>query len=426
MAEKDKIPEIRFKGFSNKWEERKYSETFTKIPNNTLSRSELNYISGLAKNVHYGDVLIKFGELLDVKRDEIPYITDDSLVIKFKTLKLQNGDIVIADAAEDEMVGKCTELVNVGEEFVVSGLHTIPSRPILSFASGYLGYFMNSPAYHTQLLRLMQGTKVLSISKTVLQDTAIIYPNDNSEQSKIGTFSSHLDHLITLHQRKYNKLGTIKKAMLEKMFPQNGAVVPEIRFKRFTDPWEERKLESIFNKIRNAFVGTASPYYVDEGHFYLESNNVKDGQINRNSEIFINDEFYEKQKDNWLHTGDMVMVQSGHVGHSAVIPPELNNSAAHALIIFAEPKEKICSFFLNFQFQTTQVKKEIVNITTGNTIKHILSSEMKKFDVLLPEYNEQAQIGAFFNHLDTLITLQQHELEKLKNIKKACLEKMFV
>lgn len=200
---------------------------------------------------------------------------------------------------------------------------------------------------------------------------------------------------------------------------------PEIRFKGFSDEWEVKKLDRIFNKIRNAFVGTASPYYVDEGHFYLESNNVKDGQINRNSEIFINDEFYEKQKDNWLHTGDMVMVQSGHVGHSAVIPPELNNTAAHALIIFADPKEKICSFFLNFQFQTTQIKKEIGTITTGNTIKHILSSEMKKFDVLLPEYNEQSKLGTYYSHLNHLITLHQQKYNKLGSIKKSMLEKMF-
>ena len=84
----------------------------------------------------------------------------------------------------------------------------------------------------------------------------------------------------------------------------------------FVDTWEQRKLEDIYGSIGNAFVGTATPYYVESGHFYLESNNIKDGQINHNTEVFINDEFYEKQKDKWLHTGDMVMVQSGHVGHS--------------------------------------------------------------------------------------------------------------
>lgn len=201
---------------------------------------------------------------------------------------------------------------------------------------------------------------------------------------------------------------------------------PAIRFKGFTDDWEQRKLSGIYQNIGNAFVGTATPYYVEDGHFYLESNNIKDGQINRNSEIFINDEFYEKQKDKWLHTGDMVMVQSGHVGHAAVIPEELDNSAAHALIMFRNPKEKVNPYFLNYQYQTNKAKKKIEGITTGNTIKHILASDMQEFVVDVPDFEEQEIIGAYFQQLDNLITLHQRKLEKLKNIKKSCLEKMFV
>ena len=202
--------------------------------------------------------------------------------------------------------------------------------------------------------------------------------------------------------------------------------VPAIRFKGFTDTWEQRRLSEIYQNIGNAFVGTATPYYVESGHFYLESNNVKDGQINRNNEVFINNEFYERQKDKWLHTGDMVMVQSGHVGHAAVIPEELDNSAAHALIMFRNPKLKIEPYFLNYQYQTTKTKKKIENITTGNTIKHILASDMQEFIVEVPNIAEQEQIGAYFKNLDHLITLHQRKLEKLQNIKKSMLEKMFV
>ena len=163
----------------------------------------------------------------------------------------------------------------------------------------------------------------------------------------------------------------------------------------------------IYGSIGNAFVGTATPYYVEQGHFYLESNNVKDGQINHNSEIFINDEFYAKQKDKWLHTGDMVMVQSGHVGHAAVIPEELDNTAAHALIMFRNPKEKIEPYFLNYEYQTNKAKKKIENITTGNTIKHILASDMQEFVVDVPKYEEQKVIADYFSNLDHLITLHQ-------------------
>ena len=189
--------------------------------------------------------------------------------------------------------------------------------------------------------------------------------------------------------------------------------------------WEQRKLEDIYGSIGNAFVGTATPYYVESGHFYLESNNIKDGQINHNTEVFINDEFYEKQKDKWLHTGDMVMVQSGHVGHAAVIPEELNNSAAHALIMFRNPKKEIEPYFLNYQYQTLKSKKKIENITTGNTIKHILASEMQQFEVDMPELAEQKKIAEYFRALDHLITLHQRKLEHVKKMKKSMLQKMF-
>ena len=205
----------------------------------------------------------------------------------------------------------------------------------------------------------------------------------------------------------------------------NNRNVPKLRFPGFTDAWEQRKLSDIYNDIGNAFVGTATPYYVEQGHFYLESNNVKDGQINHNSEIFINDEFYEKQRDKWLHTGDMVMVQSGHVGHAAVIPEELDCSAAHALIMFRNPKVKIEPYFLNYQYQTAKSKKKIENITTGNTIKHILASEMQEFVVDVTTYGEQKKIAGFFRDLDNLITLHQRKLDSIKNLKKCMLQKMF-
>lgn len=142
-------------------------------------------------------------------------------------------------------------------------------------------------------------------------------------------------------------------------------------------------------------------------------------------QIFINDYFYIKQKEHWLHTGDLVMVQSGHVGHTAVIPPELNNIAAHALIIIANPFEKTDSHFVNYQFQNEVTKTKITNITTGNTIKHILSSEMKKFAIVISNFSEQTKIGKLFKTLDKRLTLQQAKIEKLQNIKKALLEKMF-
>ena len=184
------------------WEQRKFNDVFSILQNCTLSRAELSYDNGEAFNIHYGDVLIKFGEVIDAETALLPRITDEKIVASFRSSALQDGDIIIADTAEDEAVGKCAEMLNLQEKTAISGLHTIPVRPTARFATGYLGYFMNSPAFHDQLLPLMQGTKVTSVSKSALQDTVISFPSERAEQGQIGRYFMALDTLITLHQCK--------------------------------------------------------------------------------------------------------------------------------------------------------------------------------------------------------------------------------
>ena len=198
------VPEIRFAGFTEAWEQRKFSEVFSFLQNNTLSRADLSEESGAAKNVHYGDVLIKFGEYLDVKKVHLAFIPTEAVANKYKASFLQNGDIIIADTAEDETVGKCCEIANSEGNALVSGLHTMPCRPNQKYASGFLGYYMNSPAYHDQLLPLMQGTKVTSVSKTAISDTQLMCPVSVDEQRRISQYLLSIDNLITLHQREYN------------------------------------------------------------------------------------------------------------------------------------------------------------------------------------------------------------------------------
>ncbi|MDD6762733.1 MAG: restriction endonuclease subunit S [Clostridiales bacterium] len=199
--------------FAYSWEQRKLGEVFVSLQNNTLSRAELCSKQGSAKNVHYGDILVKFGEVLNVNEEQLPVIADDTVVEKYKTSFLQNGDVIVADTAEDETVGKCTEIAGLKDETVVSGLHTIPYRPLFKFASGYLGYYMNSAAYHNQLLPLMQGIKVTSISKSAMLNTDVVYPKSVDEQKQIGEYFKHLDNLITLHQRKLEETNKYKKAL---------------------------------------------------------------------------------------------------------------------------------------------------------------------------------------------------------------------
>ena len=214
----EKVPKFRFSGFTGDWEQRKFDKVFDGLQNNTLSRADLNYESGTVKNVHYGDVLIKFGDYIEASKIDLPYISDDTKADKFKSSFLQDGDIIIADTAEDDAVGKCTEIQCSEGLKLLSGLHTIACRPKEKNGPMFLGYYINSPAYHNQLKPLMQGIKVTSISKSALQNTYMTIPKSIDEQITIGKYFSNLDHLITLHQRKLEKLKIIKKSFLEKMF----------------------------------------------------------------------------------------------------------------------------------------------------------------------------------------------------------------
>ncbi len=181
------------------WEQRKLGDCFEFLKNNTLSRAGLNGKNGTARNVHYGDILIKFGDCLDGERSDLPFITDDTVLPKFAGSILREGDVIFADTAEDEAAGKCVELLKLPKEPTISGLHTIPARPRFPFGTGYLGHYLNSDAYHRQLLPLMQGIKVISVSKAALQDTQVRFPG-LSEQTAIGAALSEIDTLITLHQ----------------------------------------------------------------------------------------------------------------------------------------------------------------------------------------------------------------------------------
>ena len=188
------------------WEQRKHGEVFIYLRNNALSREELNDEDGFAQSIHYGDVLIKYGECLNVSNELLPYIDNKNIVNKFKKFYIQNGDVIIADTAEDETVGKCIEISGIVDHNIISGLHTIPLRPVNKFAYGYLGFYLNSNIYHNQLKPLMQGIKVTSISKNLLKTTTLNYPSNIQEQKIIGRYFDALNHLITLHQLEPYKL----------------------------------------------------------------------------------------------------------------------------------------------------------------------------------------------------------------------------
>lgn len=412
---KKNVPKIRFKGFTEKWEEKEFSNTFLFLNNNTLSRAELNYESGSTKNVHYGDVLIKFGECLDISKEELPYITNEKIANKYA--HLQDGDIIIADAAEDETVGKCTELLNVNEQ-VVAGLHTIACRPLLSFANRYLGYLLNASVFHNQLLPLMQGTKIVGISKSAIKDTLIYYPEFN-EQTQIGNYFQNIDKLIEAKQSRIDKLKNIKKACLEKMFPKKGATTPEIRFKGFSGEWEENTIgEASF-----VYDGThQTPKYTNSGIMFLSVENIK--SLKSNKFISLND--YKQNFKTYPENGDVLMTRIGDIGTANVV--ETDQPIAYYVSLALLKKKELYPYFFKELIHSNEVQNRLWHRTLHIAFpKKINKNEIEKVEITHPfNFEEQQQIGDFLKNLDKLISQNEQQLTKLKNIKKACLEKMFV
>ena len=420
---KRKVPKIRFKGFHDDWEQRKFGEVFIPLQNNTLSRAELNDEFGTAQNIHYGDVLIKYDEVLDVSKESLSYIEKQSIADKFKTSYLQNGDVIIADTAEDETVGKCTEIEGLTDQKVISGLHTMPVRPNRKFAAGFLGFYLNSAAYHDQLKPLMQGIKVTSISKGVMQDTVVKFPLDLKEQEQIGMYFSGLDHLITLHQRKLEKMKIIKKSMLENCFPKNGEKVPKNRFSGFSDDWEQRKLDEILiQRVEHQTISADAPLLA-----FSYADGVIDPEDKKsNKRDFIMADKYSKIFSR-TELNDIIY-NPANVIHGAIHRNKLGTGVVSPIYkIFV--CNNVSPKYMGERLHTDIFIQEITKYIEGTVIKlRTLSPEMfLEMMVEIPSsYEEQEKIGKLFEYLDSLITLHQSKLEKLKMIKKSMLETMFV
>ena len=388
------IPAIRFKGFSDTWEQRKFDEVFDcTVPNNTLSRAELSYDEGTVLNVHYGDVLIKYGSVLDVQKDDIPRIPyrcrED-----FNGALLQDGDVIIADTAEDETTGKACEIGNLQGRAIVSGLHTMVCRPRHRMALGYLGHYLNSNAYHHQLLPLMQGIKVLSLSRSNIQKTSVSYPTVEKEQQLIANYFSQLDNLITLHQRKYDKLTNVKKSMLEKMFPQNGSNVPEIRFKGFTEAWEQRKVSELF-KVTRGYVLAATltePAKTDEMPYPVYSSQTKDNGLMG----YYKDYLYE-DAITWTTDG----ANAGTVNYRAGKFYCTN----------------VCGVLLSNEVTANQMIAEALNNVAKGYVSYVgnpklMNNVMADIEIMIPTHAEEREkLSVFFRNLDNLITLHQRKCQ---------------
>ena len=382
------------------WEQRKFDEVFDcTVPNNTLSRAELSYDEGTVLNVHYGDVLIKYGSVLDVQKDDIPRIPHRCRE-DFNGALLQDGDVIIADTAEDETTGKACEIGNLQGSAIVSGLHTMVCRPRNRMALGYLGYYLNSNAYHHQLLPLMQGIKVLSLSRSNIQKTSVSYPIAVKEQQLIAYYFSQLDNLITLHQREcISFTGRADRLILT------------ANKKRTTSSWEQRKLGDMMNVTSVKRIHQSD--WTDSGVRFLRARDIVAAAKNEEPDdyLYISKEKYEEYSalSGKVGVSDLLVTGVGTIGVPYLVRNLEPLYFKDGNIIWFQNSDKIDGKFLFYSFSAEQIQGFINESAGIGTVGTYTIESGKKTPISLPNQIEQAKVGEFFQQLDNLITLHQRK-----------------
>ena len=404
MDQKKQTPQVRFKGYTDTWEQRKLGEV-------------VDVYDGVHQTPDYTDKGIMFlsVENISTLKSE-KYISEEAFNRDYKVYP-EKGDILmtrIGDVGTPNVV-ETTEKV----AFYVSLALLKP----INVDSYFLCNSILSPFFQNGLKERTLVTAIpQKINKDEIGKVSLYLPNLIDEQKEIGAFFRHLNTLITLHQRKYNKLLNLKKAMLQKMFPQNGSLYPEIRFKGFKDAWEQRKL----NTITDVRDGTHdSPKYVQNGHPFITSKNVGNGFINYDDIQYISDKDYDEiNKRSKVDIYDILMGMIGTIGNLALIHEKPDFAIKNVALI--KYTGDIDYKFLYQILQSHYITSQLLNSMDGGTQKFIALNKIRELNIPYPIKEEQRQIGSFLEQLDNLITLHQRKIEKLKQIKKSCLEKMFV
>ena len=414
MKGKSNTPAIRFKGFNDDWEQRKLGECAG------FRRGSFPQPYG-NKEWYDGEGAMPFVQVADVADDM--KLVDDT---KQKISKLAQPMSVYAD--------KGSVLVTLQGSIgrvAITQYGAFVDRTVLIFDKYNQDIDKTFWAYiikekFIDEARKAPGGTIKTITKEALSDFDLMLPNYD-EQKKLGAFLVSIDNLITLHQRKLEKLQNIKKSMLEKMFPQNGSNVPEIRFKGFTDAWEQRKLGEL-GSLKNGM--NFSKEAMGVGFPFVNLQNIFGNNVIDVSDLGKAMASESQLKDYNLLEGDALFVRSSvkleGVGEAAIVPHNLENTTYSGFIIRFRDEYGLDNDFKRFVFGIESVRNQIMAQATNSANKNISQSVLENLDLAIPSKSEQQKIGAYFNNLDHLITLHQRKLEKLKNIKKSMLEKMFV
>lgn len=402
MANETLVPQIRFPEFSGNWKSKEFGNLYDFKTTNSYSRDNLNYENGSVKNIHYGDIHTKFNSQFDIKRELVPYINEDIDISRISDENyLVEGDLIIADASEDYAdIGKSIEIINLNDEKTLAGLHTILARrKSEDIAIGFASFIMKTNIIRLAVMRMAQGSKVLSISAGRLAKIKLPLPEPD-EQTKIADFITNVDTQIQLLEKEKTLLEKYKKGISQKIFNQ------EIRFKDengndFPD-WEEKILRDICHK---------------------KSSNISANTLDNNSGIYkvygANGLF---QTVNFFEENvEYISIVKDGAGIGRIMLCEAKSSVLGTMDII-KPNENVDIGFLFSVLLNINFKKYGI----GSTIPHIYFKDYCKEKINIPSKPEQQKISVFINSIESSIQKTESQIFKLKDFKNGLLQKMFV
>lgn len=396
-------PKIRFKGFTDDWEQRKLGDVFEQTT---------NFVDPNKKEIELWSLTVEDGLTPKSERYNREFLVKKDTGFK----EVRSGDIVYNPM---NMTLGAVGYNGMSKSVAVSGYYTT-----MITNEGYDSYYINTWLKSPQAMALYKtfATGSLIEKQRVQFPTLSIIPAtfpQYEEQVRIGYYFMRLDHLITLHQRKCDETKQLKKFMLQKMFPKNGEKNPEIRFEGFTDDWEQRKLGEVVGIYDGVH---QTPQYQDSGIMFLSVENI----TTLKSEKYISEEAFERDYKVYPEKGDILMTRIGDVGTTNVVQTK-EKVAFYVSLALLKPKE-INSYFLSNAMKTSVFQKGLRERTLVTAIpQKINKDEIGRVNVFITNNaEEQKKIGDYFTALDHLITLHQRKCEKLKELKKYMLQNMFV
>jgi len=411
------VPNLRFPEFwdAGEWEAKTIGQISKNvIAGGTPSTLETEYWNGNIRWMNSGE--LNYKKVYEVQGR----ITEEGLQ-NSSTKLIPKHCVLIGLAGQGKTRG--TVAMNMVELCTNQSIAAIfPSEKI--FDSNFL--YHNLDSRYDELRRLSTGSEGRGgLNLQIIKSLKINTPS-LPEQQKIADCLSSISDRITAETQKLDTLKTHKKGLMQQLFPAEGETLPKLRFPEFHDAeeWKEGELGKYFTRIRNGFVGTATPYYVSNGVPYLQGKNIKQAQIDEKGLVTISNDFHNKQKKSQLQINDILMVQSGHVGECALVNQKFAGSNCHALVVLSPDENTNSAFFVHY-FYSPPGKEGIRQITTGNTIEHILTSDLKPLKMYVPSLKEQQKIADCLSSLDDRITAQIQKIDTLKTHKKGLMQQLF-